>query len=101
VFGIAPAWQALKTDLVPALRSAGLTASARRRTIGRNALVVSQVALSLVLLVATGMLLDGFRKVLVMNPGFRIDHIMTMDFDTTLVPASSLLPRPRTSFTAT
>src|ERR1039458_6865931 len=88
VFGIAPAWQALKTDLVPALRSAGLTASARRRTIGRNALVISQVALSVVLLVAAGMLLDGFRKVLVMNPGFRIDHIMTMDFDTSLVPAS-------------
>jgi predicted permease len=89
VFGIAPAWQALKTDLVPALRSAGLTSSARRRTIGRNALVVSQVALSLVLLVATGMLLDGFRKVLVINPGFRIDHIMTMAFDTSLVPASA------------
>jgi predicted permease len=62
-----------------------LTASARRRTIGRNALVVSQVALSLVLLVASGMLLDGFRKVLVLNPGFRTDHIMTMDFDTSLV----------------
>jgi macrolide transport system ATP-binding/permease protein len=88
VFGIAPAWQALKTDLVPALRSAGLTASARRRTIGRNALVVSQVALSVVLLVAAGMLFDGFRKMLVMNPGFRIDHILTMDFDTSLVPAS-------------
>jgi predicted permease len=88
VFGIAPAWQALKTDLVPALRSAGLTASARRRTIGRNALVVSQVALSVVLLVAAGMLFDGFRKILVMNPGFRVDHILTMDFDTSLVPAS-------------
>jgi predicted permease len=88
VFGIAPAWQALKTDLVPALRSAGLTASARRRTIGRNALVVSQVALSVVLLVAAGMLFDGFRKILVMNPGFRVDHILTMDFDTSLVQAS-------------
>jgi predicted permease len=88
VFGIAPAWQALKTDLVPALRSAGLTSSARRRTIGRNALVISQVALSVVLLVAAGMLFDGFRKILVMNPGFRIDHILTMDFDTSLVPAS-------------
>lgn len=88
VFGLAPAWQALKTDLIPALRSAGLTASARRRTIGRNALVVSQVALSLVLLVAAGMLLEGFRKVLVIHPGFRIDHVMTMDFDTSLVPAS-------------
>jgi len=89
IFGLAPAWQALKTDLVPALRSAGLTASARRRTIGRNALVVGQVALSLVLLVAAGMLLEGFRKVLVINPGFRTDHIMTMDFDTSLVPASA------------
>ena len=89
VFGIAPAWQALKTDLIPALRSAGLTASARRRTIGRNALVVSQVALSVVLLVAAGMLFEGFRKMLVMNPGFRIDHILTMDFDTSLVPASA------------
>jgi predicted permease len=88
VFGIAPAWQALKTDLVPALRSAGLTASARRRTIGRNALVISQVALSVVLLVAAGMLFDGFRKILVMNPGFRVDHILTMDFDTSLVQAS-------------
>ncbi len=47
--------------------------------------MVSQVALSLVLLVASGMLLDGFRKVLVLNPGFRTDHIMTMDFDTSLV----------------
>jgi macrolide transport system ATP-binding/permease protein len=88
VFGLAPAWQALKTDLVPALRSAGLTASARRRTIGRNALVVGQVALSVVLLVAAGMLLEGFRKVLAINPGFRTDHILTMDFDTSLVPAS-------------
>ena len=85
VFGIAPAWQALKTDLVPALRSAGLTASARRRTIGRNALVVGQVALSLVLLVAAGMLLDGFRKALALNPGFRTDHIMLMEFDTSFV----------------
>jgi predicted permease len=41
-----------------------------------------------VLLVAAGMLFDGFRKILVMNPGFRIDHILTMDFDTSLVPAS-------------
>jgi macrolide transport system ATP-binding/permease protein len=85
LFGLAPAWQAARTDLIPALRSAGLTASAHRRTIGRNALVVGQVALSLVLLVAAGMLLDGFRKTLVMNPGFRTDHIMTMQFDTALV----------------
>jgi predicted permease len=85
LFGLAPAWQAARTDLIPALRAAGLTASARRRTIGRDALVIGQVALSLVLLVAAGMLLDGFRKTLGLNPGFRTDHIMTMQFDTMLV----------------
>ncbi len=85
LFGLAPAWQAARTDLIPALRAAGLTASARRRTIGRDVLVIGQVALSLVLLVAAGMLLEGFRKTLVLNPGFRTDHIMTMQFDTRLV----------------
>jgi putative ABC transport system permease protein len=85
LFGLVPAWQSARTDLVPALKSGGLTASARSRTIGRDALVIAQVALSLVLLVAAGMLLDGFRKTLVLNPGFRIDHIMTMQFDTRLV----------------
>ena len=84
LFGLAPAWQAVRTDLIPALRSAGLTASSRRRTIGRDVLVVGQVALSLVLLVAAGMILDGFRKSMAMNPGFRTDHIMTMQFDTAL-----------------
>ena len=82
VFGLAPAWQAGKTDLVSTLKSAGLVSSARRRTIGRNALVVAQVALSLVLLVAASMVLDGFRKSLVMNPGFRTDHVMLMELDT-------------------
>ncbi|HEV2688535.1 MAG TPA: ABC transporter permease, partial [Bryobacteraceae bacterium] len=85
VFGLAPAWQAVKADLIPALKSAGLTASARSRTIGRNALVVSQLVLAMVLLVAAGMLFDGFRKVLVVNPGFRTDHIMMVEFDTSFV----------------
>jgi predicted permease len=85
VFGLAPAWQALRTDLVSALKCAGLAASAGRRTIGRNALVISQIALALVLLVATGMLLDGFQKALALNPGFRTDHIMGMEFDTSFV----------------
>ena len=85
IFGIAPAWQALKTDLIAGLRSAGLASSAKHRTIGRNALVIAQVAFSMVLLVASGMILDGFRKALVMNPGYRTDHLMMMEFDTRLV----------------
>jgi predicted permease len=57
----------------------------RRRTLGRNTLVIAQIALSMVLLVAAGMLLDGFRKSLVTSPGFRTDHLMMAEFDTSLV----------------
>jgi predicted permease len=85
IFGIAPALQAVKTDLIAGLRSAGLSSSARRRTLGRNALVIGQVAFSMVLLVAAGMIFDGFRKALVLNPGFRTDHLMLMEFDTRFV----------------
>lgn len=93
VFGLAPAWQAIKTDLVSSLKSAGLTASARRRTIGRNALVVSQLALAMVLMVVTCMLFEGFRHALVMNPGFRTDHIMLTEVDTGFVRYSEAQSR--------
>jgi putative ABC transport system permease protein len=85
LFGIAPARQSLKTDLVPALKSAELGQATRQRTFGRNVLVVVQVALSMVLLVATGMLLEGFRSSLVRNPGFRTDRLIMMSTDTSLV----------------
>src|SRR5205814_8265925 len=85
VFGLAPALQTSKTDLIPALKSAEPGQGGRQRMLGRNSLVVVQVALSMILLIATGMLLDGFRKSLVLNPGFRIDHILTTEFDTSLV----------------
>jgi putative ABC transport system permease protein len=85
VFGLAPAWQSLKTQLVSALKRAMPMHTRRRRTIGRNVVVVTQVALSMVLLIATGMLLDGFRKLLVMKPGFRTDHVLVTSLDTSIV----------------
>lgn len=81
-FGSAPAWQAVRTNLVPALKSGNLGTISRHRTIGRNALVIGQVALSMALLTASGMLLDMFRKVLVLDPGFRTDHLLMTEFDT-------------------
>ncbi|MDP8979819.1 MAG: ABC transporter permease [Acidobacteriota bacterium] len=85
VFGFAPAWQATKPGLAPALRAAETGLTGRRRSMGRSTLVIGQVALAMVLLVAFGMLVDGFRKALALNPGFRTDHLMTMEFDTALV----------------
>ncbi|HWY68090.1 MAG TPA: ABC transporter permease [Terriglobales bacterium] len=85
VFGLAPALQSSRVDLVPALKSAESGQPGQRRLTGRNVLVIAQVAMSMILLIATGMLMDGFRNALVLNPGFRIDHMLTMQFDTSLV----------------
>jgi predicted permease len=84
LFGVVPALRSLKTDLVSSLKSATAGSTGSNRTIGRNVLVVAQVALSMVLLVAAGMLLDGFRKLLILDPGFRTDHRMMFEFDTSL-----------------
>ncbi len=88
MFGLAPAWQNLRTQLVTALRSAAPGDAGRQRALGRNVLVIAQIALSMVLLVATGMLLDGFRKLLVLNPGFRTDHLLLVSLDTSIVKAT-------------
>jgi predicted permease len=85
VFGLAPALQSLKTELVSALKNAETDISGRRRTLGRNTLVIAQIALSMVLLVAAGMLLEGFRRSLAAGPGFRTDHLIMAEFDTALV----------------
>ncbi|HKV93348.1 MAG TPA: ABC transporter permease [Candidatus Angelobacter sp.] len=85
VFGLVPAFQSLKTELVSALKSIDTSMAGRRRTVGRNTLVTAQIALSMVLLVTAGMLMDGFRKSLVASPGFRTDHLMMAEFDTSLV----------------
>jgi putative ABC transport system permease protein len=85
VFGLTPALRSLKTDLVPALKANSGGQAAGGRTIGRNTLVVGQIALSMVLLVAASMLLTGFRKMLAADPGFSTDRRLMLGFDTSLV----------------
>jgi predicted permease len=85
LFGLVPAWQSLQTQLVPALKSSELSETSGHRTIGRNVLVVAQVALAMVLLVAAGRLQAGFRRTLALDPGFRTDHLMMMSMDTSHV----------------
>jgi predicted permease len=78
-FGLAPAWQTARTDFVSALKIGGEGASGKGRTFGRDALVVGQVALAMVVLIAAGMFLAGFRNMLVMPPEFRTDHLISLD----------------------
>lgn len=84
LFGLAPALRSTRTDLVPALK-AGPADQGGKRPLGRNVLVIGQVAGSLVLLVAATQLFRGFAYVLDHNPGFRTDHLIMMTFDPALV----------------
>jgi predicted permease len=79
--GMAPAWQSLKTQLVSLLKSSE-PGSGRHRAAGRRMLVVSQVALSMMLLVVMVAMVDGFRKVLVADPGVRTDRVLIAKLDT-------------------
>jgi predicted permease len=82
--GIVPARQSLKTGVLSSLRGADPGVIPRRKTAGRSALVVAQVALSMTLLIAAGVLVDGFRKALLLDPGFRTTHLVRMSTDTSL-----------------
>jgi predicted permease len=84
-FGLAPALQTTRTDVISALRTAGAETPRRRRLLGRNALVVGQVALSLILLMVSTFIYRGFREILGVGPGFRTDHVLMMSFDPSLL----------------
>jgi predicted permease len=85
LFGLIPAFQTTRTDLVRSLKSADADSGGKQRIWGRNLLVVGQVAVSLVLLIMTSMMYRGFSRELRAGPGFRTDHLLKMSFDPTLV----------------
>jgi predicted permease len=89
LFGLAPALQSTKPDLVPALKSGGAAPDKRRRFLGRNALVIAQVAGSLLLLVFATQAYRGAQIVISSSPGFRTDHVLTASFNPTLARDSA------------
>jgi len=78
LFGVAPAIQASKTDLNEGLKESGRggTDSPRRNRL-RSLLVISEVALSLVLLIGAGLMIRSFARLLAVDPGFKPDHVLT------------------------
>src|SRR5262249_51183953 len=83
IFGLAPALQSTKPDLVTALKDEALLGRYRRSWL-RNGLVVSQVSLSLVLLVCAGLTLRGLQRARLLDPGFTPQNSLEMSFDLSL-----------------
>jgi putative ABC transport system permease protein len=78
LFGLAPAWQVSKSDLNEGLKESGRGGSdAPRRQRMRALLVISEVALSLVLLIGAGLMIRSFSRLLTVDPGFKTDHVLT------------------------
>ncbi len=78
VFGVAPALRASKTDLVDELKEGGrggTTGKARQRL--RQGLVMAEVALSLVLLIGAGLMIQSLRELQNVDKGFVADNIFT------------------------
>ncbi len=77
LFGIAPAWRAGRIDPQSALKAQGRgVAEGSSRFNAGKALVVGQVALSLVLIAGAGLLVTSWRKLATLDPGFRRDGIL-------------------------
>jgi len=77
VCGVAPAFAALRTSVNDTLKEGGRTGTAgggHARL--RSALVVGEIAIALVLLVASGLLLRSFEKMRSVDLGFRPDHVL-------------------------
>ena len=77
VFGLAPAIHAAKSDVSDALKAGGRTAASGGRQTLRAALVVGELALSVVLLVGAGLALRSFVRLIDVDPGFRADDQLT------------------------
>ncbi|MDT5293950.1 MAG: putative transport system permease protein [Acidobacteriota bacterium] len=80
VFGLAPALQASKSDLHETLKEGGRSnAAGRKQNRLRSLLVISEVALALVLLIASGLMLKSFVRLQSVDPGFDPSNLITLE----------------------
>jgi predicted permease len=79
VFGLAPAWLMSRFDLIGTLRQEGRGSSGSvGRSRARQILVIGELALSLVLMVAAGLLLHSFWDLFAVQPGFNPNRVMAI-----------------------
>ncbi len=78
--GLAPAFAAIRTNVNDTLKEGGRTGSAGGHARLRSALVITEIAVALILLTASGLLLRSFEKMRQVNLGFQPDHTLVASF---------------------
>lgn len=78
VAGFAPAWQCTRADVNEALKDGGPAVGSRRGIRTRHAMVIVQIALSVVLLVGAGMTTLAFVQMRGVNRGFRTERMLLL-----------------------
>jgi macrolide transport system ATP-binding/permease protein len=82
IFGVFPAWQSSKAELVPVLKEEGGISSQReRRFTFRSLLVVSQLALAIVVLIGAGLCIRSLRNLLAIDPGYNAETLLVVPLD--------------------
>jgi predicted permease len=77
VFGLLPAFHGSRTDVLPAIKGDGTTAGGQlTRFSARNFLVVAQIALSLILLISTGLFVRSAHQARRLDPGFETRQVL-------------------------
>ena len=84
LFGLAPAWRATQIDLHGTLKDAGRGSAGAGSVWGRGRnlrrmLVISEMALSVVLLIGAGLLIRSFARLLHVSPGFNPENVLTVE----------------------
>ncbi|MGE0128681.1 MAG: ABC transporter permease [Blastocatellales bacterium] len=78
IFGMVPAWLASRADVNQALKESprGSTAGRSQHRL-RHALIIGEVAFALILLVGAGLFLRGLQRFINLDPGWRVDGLLT------------------------
>ncbi len=76
VFGLAPAWESARVEISSGLKDSARTASHRRRGLAGKAIVIIQVALSMLLVVGAGLFVQTLSQLARARLGFQPDHLL-------------------------
>jgi predicted permease len=86
LFGLVPAWRSARPDILPVLKDETYAAGQSGRSFNlSNALVVAQVALSLVLLLCAGLFLRSLQRLQSVDPGFDAERLLTATLNINLL----------------